>query len=94
MVNKEYDIVVYGATGFTGQLICEYLNNHRDTDSLNWAISGRSIDKLTTLSKKYSIDLIQADAFDLKSLDQLTSKTKLQQYSNLLIVIVLKKGIS
>ena len=34
MVNKEFDIIVYGATGFTGQLICEYLNNHKDINQI------------------------------------------------------------
>jgi len=77
LVNKKYDIIVYGATGFTGQLICEYLDKHKDIDKINWAASGRDIDKLNALSKKYSIDTIKANSFDLDSLNNLTSKTKL-----------------
>ena len=40
MNNKKYDIVVYGATGFTGQLVCEYLSSHDEIDKVNWAIAG------------------------------------------------------
>ena len=44
---KTFDIVVYGATGFTGQLIAEYLAAHyRGDKQLKWAMAGRSIDKL------------------------------------------------
>ncbi len=48
--SSEYDIVVYGATGFTGQLIAEYLATHyRDDASLKWAMAGRSMDKLKSV---------------------------------------------
>ena len=43
MVDKKYDIIVHGATGFTGKLICEYLYNHLDIKSVKWAISGLSL---------------------------------------------------
>ena len=37
---KEFDIVVYGATGFTGALVAEYLNEAHG--GIKWAIAGRS----------------------------------------------------
>ena len=37
---REFDIVVYGATGFTGALVAEYL--HEVHGDINWAIAGRS----------------------------------------------------
>ena len=78
MVNKEYDLIVYGATGFTGQLICEYLNAHKDTKEIKWAIAGRNKEKLEKIAKKYSIsEIFIADSFDMKSLDIITSKAKL-----------------
>lgn len=44
---RDFDIVVYGATGFTGALVAEYLHeNHR---ALSWAIAGRSQTKLDEL---------------------------------------------
>jgi short subunit dehydrogenase-like uncharacterized protein len=44
-MTKEFDIVVHGATGFTGRLIAEYLLTRSDT-GLTWAMGGRSLDKL------------------------------------------------
>ena len=50
MTSKKFDIVVYGATGFTGQLIAEYLAAHyRGDKSLKWAMAGRSLDKLKSV---------------------------------------------
>jgi len=76
MVEKEYDLIIHGATGFTGQLICEYLYNHNDSKLIKWAISGRNISKLKPISKKYNIDLFKVDSLELKSLDLITSKAK------------------
>ena len=40
---KKYDIVVYGATGFTGKLLAEYITRtYGVTKQLKWAIAGRS----------------------------------------------------
>ena len=78
MVNKEFDIIVYGATGFTGQLICEYLNNHKDINQIKWGIAGRNKQKLEKIANKYSIsNLFIADSFNMESLDTITSKAKL-----------------
>ena len=47
MIEKNYEIILYGATGFTGQLCAKYLiDNYAD---LNWAIAGRDKDKLEQL---------------------------------------------
>ena len=72
MNNKKYDLVVYGATGFTGQLICEYLSTHKDAIDLNWAIAGRDTAKLELISNQFStndkkIDILYADSFDRPS---------------------------
>ena len=77
MVNKEYDIIVYGATGFTGKIICEYLHNHEDIKQIKWAISGRNLSKLKLLSDKYKVNFIEANSFDIQSLDKITKKSKL-----------------
>jgi short subunit dehydrogenase-like uncharacterized protein len=42
----DFDIIVYGATGFTGRLVAEYLANNYAGDSLKWAMAGRSLTKL------------------------------------------------
>jgi len=41
-MTKEFDIVVHGATGFTGRLIAEYLLTRSDL-GLKWAMGGRSL---------------------------------------------------
>jgi len=76
-MKKEFDLIVFGATGFTGRLVCKYLSNHRDTSNLKWAIAGRDVKKLSNISKEYSVDYIVADSFDLESLDNLCSKGNL-----------------
>ncbi|CAE7300911.1 unnamed protein product [Symbiodinium pilosum] len=45
-----YDVVVLGATGFTGRLACEYLAN-RGGEKVTWAMAGRSLDKLEGIRK-------------------------------------------
>ncbi|CAE7357502.1 unnamed protein product [Symbiodinium sp. CCMP2592] len=46
-----YDVLVLGATGFTGRLACEYLAN-RGGEKVNWAMAGRSLDKLEKIRKE------------------------------------------
>jgi len=46
---REYDLVVMGATGFTGKIIVNYLS--RQYTQISWAIAGRSHTKLNTLAK-------------------------------------------
>lgn len=41
---KDLDIIVYGATGFTGRLCAEYLA--AKAGNVRWAIAGRNQDKL------------------------------------------------
>ncbi|WP_448663627.1 saccharopine dehydrogenase family protein [Sphingomonas sp. CJ20] len=42
----DFDVIVYGATGFTGRLVAEYLARHYADGSLKWAMAGRSLTKL------------------------------------------------
>ena len=49
MSDKEFDIVIFGATSFVGQILCRYLVNDSSEPDLKWAISGRSQLKLREL---------------------------------------------
>ena len=50
MSSSKFDIVVYGATGFTGQLVAEYLAaQHKGDAGLKWEMAGRSKDKLASV---------------------------------------------
>jgi short subunit dehydrogenase-like uncharacterized protein len=79
--SKKYDIVVYGATGFTGQLVAEYLAAHyRDDKRLTWAMAGRSLDKLKSvrdaIGAPADTPLVVADANDAASLKAMVDDTK------------------
>jgi short subunit dehydrogenase-like uncharacterized protein len=81
MSSSKFEIVVYGATGFTGQLIAEYLAEHyRGHRELKWAMAGRSRDKLASVRDAIgaSVDtpLIVADASDASSLQAMVDQAK------------------
>ena len=80
MSSTKFDIVVYGATGFTGQLVAEYLTAHYKTDhSLKWAMAGRSLGKLKSVRDAIgapgNTPLIVADASDAASLKAMAEQT-------------------
>src|SRR6266566_3525086 len=79
--SSKFDIIVYGATGFTGQLVAEYLSTHyRGDGSLKWAMAGRSLDKLASvrdaIGAAADTALIVADASDPASLKAMVDQTK------------------
>ena len=81
MSSSKFDIVVYGATGFTGQLVAEYLAAHYKGDAnLKWAMAGRSKDKLASvrdaIGAPADTPLIVADASDPASLKAMVAQTK------------------
>ena len=76
---REFDVIVWGASGFTGRLVAEYLFQNYKHDELNWAIAGRDSKKLNRLRDKYlnqNIPIIIADSFDKISLIKMTERTK------------------
>lgn len=81
MSSPKFDIVVYGATGFTGRLVAEYLALHyKDDKDLKWAMAGRSLDKLKSVRDEIGAPadtpLIVADASDPASLKAMVAQTK------------------
>ena len=81
MSTAKFDIVVYGATGFTGQLVAEYLAAHyKDDKQLRWAMAGRSLDKLKSvrdaIGASADTPLIIADAGDPASLKTMIDQTR------------------
>ncbi|MET4087936.1 saccharopine dehydrogenase NADP-binding domain-containing protein [Bradyrhizobium sp. S3.5.5] len=80
MSSAKFDIVVYGATGFTGQLVAEYLTQHYKGDhALKWAMAGRSLGKLKSVRDAIgapgNTPLIVADAADAASLKAMAEQT-------------------
>ena len=48
--SKQFDFVVYGASGFTGKLVIEYLvSQYGDDKNISWALAGRNIEKLQSI---------------------------------------------
>jgi short subunit dehydrogenase-like uncharacterized protein len=80
--SSKFDIVVYGATGFTGQLVAEYLAAHyTGKDDPKWAMAGRSKEKLAAVRDAIGAPadtaLIVADGGDPASLQAMVDQTKL-----------------
>ena len=69
MPEREHDIVLFGATGFTGALTADYLA-HNAGNGVRWALAGRNRAKLEALSERLGVDvpLLHADANDDASL--------------------------
>lgn len=79
-MNRDFDVVVWGASGFTGRLVAEYLYTKYGTDNdLRWAMAGRNLDKLQTVASELGIEgvpFITADSHDKKSLASMVKRTK------------------
>ena len=86
MKEIKYDLVLIGATGFTGKLVAEYLTKEYGTNNEKfvWAIAGRNNNKLNNLKKRLSeidseaknLPILIADSYDRKSLDNITSVSR------------------
>lgn len=81
-MNKPFDLVVHGATGFTGRLVVEYLLQRYPAGSgLRWAMGGRSAAKLAAvrdeLGAPADTPLVVTDIADPASLAALMAQTRL-----------------
>lgn len=77
---KKYDIVIFGATGFTGKLICDYLLGHAESKKLNIAVAARNKERLEKVVSRFLPnvpDMLVVDSFDKESIDSMTSSAKL-----------------
>jgi short subunit dehydrogenase-like uncharacterized protein len=69
-MNPQFDVIVFGATSFVGQILVQYLTdnfNQPNKETLNWAIAGRSqtkLDKVKTQVKQPDLTTMIADAQD------------------------------
>ena len=103
-MEKQFDIIVFGATGYTGKLVCEYLRDHYANSDVKWAIAGRDEAKLThtksTLNLAEHIDVLVADSRDPQALLPLVTSTKVilttvgpyQLYGDVLIRLCAEMG--
>ena len=79
---REFDVIVVGATGFTGKLVTEYLcERYGIGGQLRWAAAGRNETRLSALReslghKAESLPLIVADTLDANSMGELAKRTR------------------
>ena len=84
MAEKEFDLIIWGASGFTGGLVVEYLlDRYGIGGDLNWAIAGRNRDKLTGLraalvpsGQRRQLPIVIADSADPDSLTAMVERTE------------------
>ncbi|MGB5324394.1 MAG: saccharopine dehydrogenase NADP-binding domain-containing protein [Pseudomonadales bacterium] len=77
---REYDVVIWGASGFTGRLVAEYyLAQYGVGRELRWAMAGRNEAKLKEVQVEIgaqAVPLILADSHDRTSLDAMVARTR------------------
>jgi len=105
-MSKPFDIVVHGATGFTGRLVIEYLLQRYPAGSgVRWAMGGRSADKLAAVRDEVGAPedtpFVVTDSADAASLAALVAQTRLvlttvgpyQLYGNELVAACATAGV-
>ena len=75
-MDKDIDIIIYGATGFTGQLCVKYFQSLATT--AKWAIAGRNQEKLRKVAEENlaEVEILIADSDDEVALDNLTLRAR------------------
>ena len=73
--NKELDLVLQGATGFTGRLAAAELARYAPAD-LRWAVAGRDPGKVAALATQHGVPGLVADGLDPSAVAQLAASTR------------------
>jgi short subunit dehydrogenase-like uncharacterized protein len=83
--SREFDVVVWGATGFTGRLVAEHLLRRSGEESFRWALGGRSRERLEQVREDIAretgrdtrdLPLVLGDSDDEASLASLAQRTR------------------
>ncbi|MGG6294160.1 saccharopine dehydrogenase family protein [Leptolyngbya sp. AN02str] len=77
MVDRTYDVVLYGASGFVGRQTVQYFATHAPAN-LRWAIAGRNPQKLEAVRAKVGVwvDVLVADSADQAAVDAIAAQTR------------------
>ena len=77
---RAFDVIVWGASGFTGRLVAEYIyKKYGVEDKLKWAMAGRNQEKLERIRSEFAdpaVPILLADSQDQESLEALAKKAK------------------
>jgi len=82
VASRKYDVIVWGATGFTGRLVAEYLaERYPPGRPLRWAVAGRNRNKLESLAAALSgngaaPEVLVANSHDPQAMDDLAAQTR------------------
>ena len=76
MSTKEYDLIVFGATSFTGKLVVEYLNEKYP--DLSWAIAARNQEKIDAVKSELSCDVpsLILDSMNMDDIEKAIKRKK------------------
>ncbi|MBZ5504454.1 MAG: saccharopine dehydrogenase NADP-binding domain-containing protein [Acidobacteriia bacterium] len=82
MSQRQYDVVLYGASGFTGRQTVEYFAGNTHQSEVRWAIAGRNRQALEAARAQagedaQSADILVADAHDQQAVDVIVSRTRI-----------------
>lgn len=75
-MQRQYDIIIWGATGFTGKIVTEYMVERYRDSNLTWALGGRSAEKLNAVVDDRDIETIVADAKDPEAMSNLAQQAR------------------
>lgn len=75
-MTRDYDIIVWGASGFTGKLVTAYLATEQAASNLKWAVAGRNVEKVRQTLGETDIPIIHADSEDQASIEALVQQTR------------------
>ena len=78
--SRKFDIIIWGASGFTGRLVASYLfSKYGTSGNLRWAMAGRNLNKLEMVRHEVAdetVSLVVADSNDEVSLEEMVKRTK------------------
>ncbi|MDG1400760.1 MAG: saccharopine dehydrogenase NADP-binding domain-containing protein, partial [Candidatus Binatia bacterium] len=103
---REFDIILFGATGFTGKLVAEYLlRQYGINEGLRWAIAGRNPGKLKEIATSLGtggceVPRLEADSNSAKDMNRLAAQAKVvcttvgpyAKYGSLLLSACVERG--
>jgi len=80
MSEREFDVIIYGATGYTGRLVAEYMQKQYGGSDVRWAMAGRSAEKLDSVGSEMGVSTdvpkIVANSDDPATLKSMAERTK------------------
>ena len=81
MTNRPYDVVLYGASGFTGFQTVQYFAQHPQRGQVRWAIAGRNRQKLEAVKAQLGaavgdVDVLVVDSRDSCLVDRMVAQTR------------------